>query len=332
MHAGVAAVRETRGPASAIDALQHAPTPSSNVRRLRQQADDEERFVREIEEEPGMHEDAVLLEQRRATSVLLAARRRHAQDRRTSRRRQRSTSIDGCARRPRWSARVVAPDARRGSASRTAAPARDRGAGAATCTGVETDRYVSADQLEPLQRLATSVVRAVDAPSIRASPAAGRPTSTGRRAGSQATGRHRRPSSSVAAAADNRRTLRRRSARRRGRRSARRAPRVRRRSMHRAGRVVRADREHARAPRRVHARSSAVEIDRPAAVILEAVRHGARRRRARSGDRRADSSAPGISTASPAGLHSSLNSSAYASLVLAVSTMRSGSMLTPRRR
>ena len=57
--------------------------PSANISRFGQQADDEERFVRKVEEESRVHEHAVALEQI-DDQVFFASRRWDPQDGRPS--------------------------------------------------------------------------------------------------------------------------------------------------------------------------------------------------------------------------------------------------------
>src|SRR3954468_11591614 len=61
---------------SDIRPLHHAPHPLDKRGHLRQQADDEVRLVREIEEEPGVHQHVA--REQIEDEILLASRRGHA--------------------------------------------------------------------------------------------------------------------------------------------------------------------------------------------------------------------------------------------------------------
>ena len=60
-----------------VDPFHHPADPFEEYRRLGQEADHEKRLVREVEEEPGMDEDAVLLDRSstRSSSLLVDATR-----------------------------------------------------------------------------------------------------------------------------------------------------------------------------------------------------------------------------------------------------------------
>ena len=92
--------------------------------------------MREVEEEPGMHQHAVALEQLEH-EILLAARRRHTQDGRPARI-GREHLNRGMLAASRLQGRIVRADALE-DAAREPAPAA-MSDGAAACTGVETDK------------------------------------------------------------------------------------------------------------------------------------------------------------------------------------------------
>ena len=147
---------------------------SANTSSGRQQADDEERFVREVEEVAGMHEDA-LAPQQIQDQRLLAARRRHAHD-------GRPAAFDAAAARRRDTPRDVAGSGRlRADALWIGlADRRRRGAaarGAATCTGVLTDRTCR-QSARAADSAASRSRGPADDRSSPASPAAARATST----------------------------------------------------------------------------------------------------------------------------------------------------------
>ena len=167
--------------------------------------------------------------------------------------------------------------------------------------------------------------------SIRASPAAGRCSSTVRRDGTTGTAaRQRRAARRTARPAGSRRTPRRGSAPpARSRSGASAHPRRRRRTIEPVG-IVGTDGEDGPRVGRPAA-IEAVEIDRPARRGTRGRSAAGRRRRGASGDRRADSWEPASARRTGRARTRSLKRIEYASLVLAVSTIRSASTRRPRR-